>query len=96
MSKATELEEYLDREFAAIIDKAQVQFVAVHPVVRSGTIAGFLIKTGLLIAVKHGAPRRAVVAGFQDALREAYNEPTATLDPVERILADAERTQRKA
>ena len=94
---ATELEDYLDREFAAVIEKALEQFSELDPIVRSGTIAGFLIKTGMAIAAKHGAPRRAVLAGFQDALREIYNEtPKApAMDPVERILADAERDKRK-
>lgn len=72
MKTPTELHEYLDVHFAAVIDKAVSLTIHMDPKVRAGSIAGFLIKTGVGVAVRGGCPKGTLLAAFTLAIDELY------------------------
>ena len=69
-----ELQLHLDVEFAQVIERVKTLASDMDAVTLSGSIAGFLIKTGIALAVNGGAPRSAVSVAIDDALNELYGD----------------------
>jgi hypothetical protein len=68
----TELETYLDTHFAKVIENAKTLATDMHSVEFAGTTSGLLIKTGIKLAVDHGAPRQVLSGAVQAMLGELY------------------------
>jgi hypothetical protein len=67
-----DLHEYLDANFARVIENAKKLTPGMDEVLRAGTIAGFLMKTGIKLAAKHGAPRETVEQSLLETVAEFY------------------------
>jgi hypothetical protein len=67
-----DLHEYLDTHFTRVIENAKKLTPEMDEVARAGTIAGFLMKTGIKLAAKHGAPRGIVEASLLQTVSEYY------------------------
>ena len=80
---ATELQDYLDIRVTTVINDAK-RLAGMHPIEFAGTVTGFLMKTALLIARSHGAPRDVIEEETQVAIRECYESgipPTPSPTP---------------
>lgn len=64
MTAKKELEEYLDREFAVVVQRARaLNNASARPlddIAFSGTVTGMLLKTALKLAHDHHAPRHII------------------------------------
>lgn len=69
---ADELSEFLDVNFARIVEEAGKLSPELDPVMRAGTIAGFLIKTGIALAAKNGAPEAVMRRAVDNMISEAF------------------------
>lgn len=81
----TELHDYLDEQIAKIIKRAVALAANLDPATRTGTIATFLMKTGMVLASKGGMPRDALEAGLATGLDELYG-PESELRTAKRTL----------
>jgi hypothetical protein len=66
------LHEYLDTSFARVIENAKKLTPGMDEVMRAGAIAGFLMKTGIKLAHKHGAPRETIETALLETVAEFY------------------------
>jgi hypothetical protein len=55
-----ELHDLLDVELSRVVREARRRAQPMTPIDFAGYVSGFLIKTGIKIAHKHGAPRSAI------------------------------------
>lgn len=68
------LHEYLDENFTRVIQNAKKLTPDMDKVLRAGTIAGFLMKTGIKLAAEHGAPRETVETSLLETVAEYYGD----------------------
>lgn len=69
-----EIEEYLDIHMTEIISNLKAKAEGTDPLTLSGTITGFLMKTGLKLAAHGGCPRHVMEKAMADSIREAYKK----------------------
>lgn len=68
------LHAYLDENFTRVIQNAKKLTPDMDRVTRAGTIAGFLMKTGIKLAAEHGAPRETVETSLLETVAEYYGD----------------------
>lgn len=68
------MHEYLDENFTRVIQNAKKLTPDMDKVLRAGTIAGFLMKTGIKLAAEHGAPRETVETSLLETVAEYYGD----------------------
>lgn len=68
------LHAYLDEHFTRVIQNAKKLTPDMDKVSRAGTIAGFLMKTGIKLAAEHGAPRETVETSLLETVAEYYED----------------------
>jgi hypothetical protein len=88
-----ELQEYLDIELSRVVDAAKAR-AGLDAVTFSGTVSGFLIKTGLALAVHGGAPRNVVENAMSASIADAYG-PRHGMNRAARRMAEAEDKKRR-
>lgn len=69
-----DLHKYLDENFARVIQNAKKLTPGMDEISRAGTIAGFLMKTGIKLAAEHGAPRETVETSLLETVAEYYGD----------------------
>jgi hypothetical protein len=69
-----DLHEYLDVNFARVIENAKKLTPEMDERTRAGAIAGFLMKTGVKLAHAHGAPRDIVETSLLETVAEYYED----------------------
>jgi len=67
-----DLHEYLDVNFTRVVDNVKKLTPGMDERVRAGYISGFLIKTGIKLAAKHGAPRDVVESALANIVEDNY------------------------
>jgi hypothetical protein len=70
-----EIEEYLDIRLSEIINNLKAEAKGTDSVTLSGTITGFLMKTGLKLAVASGCPKHVMEKAMDAAIERAYKKP---------------------
>lgn len=73
MAGEFDLHRYLDENFTRVIENAKKLTPGMDKVMRAGTVAGFLTKTGIKLAHKHGAPRDIIEASLLQTVAEYYD-----------------------
>ncbi len=73
--KDFDLHEYLDVNFTRVIENAKKFTPDMDELTRAGTIAGFLMKTGIKLAAKHGAPRDVIETSLRETVEDYYSGP---------------------
>lgn len=66
-----DLQEHLDIELAQVVEDARRR-ASMESVTFSGTVSGFLLRTGLALAAKHGAPRSVVEVQLSHMIQETW------------------------
>jgi hypothetical protein len=69
-----DLHRYLDENFTRVIENAKKLTPGMDEVTRAGFIAGFLMKTGIKLAHKHGAPRDIIETSLLETVAEYYGD----------------------
>lgn len=69
-----EIEEHLDIHITKVIDDLKTKAVGVDSITLSGAITGFLLNTGLKLAVAGGCPQHVMVRAMADSIKEAYKK----------------------
>ena len=69
-----DLHNYLDEHFTRVVENAKKLTPGMDEIARAGMIAGFLMKTGIKLAAKHGAPRETVETSLLETVAEYYGD----------------------
>jgi hypothetical protein len=67
-----ELHDFLDVEFARVVDRARQGASDMDPIAFSGIASGLLVKTAIRVAAREGCPRAALENVIARAVREHY------------------------
>jgi len=67
-----ELSEELDKRLTPVIERLRSENPGMDNVMFSGTVTGYLLKTGVALAVNGGCPRKILLKSLQGIIEEAY------------------------
>jgi hypothetical protein len=67
------LTDELDKKFTEVIENAR-RLSTLHPLTFSGTVVGFMIKSGIMLAVNHGCPSGVLRTQLDEILKAAYGK----------------------
>ncbi len=73
MAGEFDLHEYLDVNFARVVENAKKLTPGMDEITRAGLIAGFMTKSGIKLAHKHGAPRDIIETSLLETVAEYYD-----------------------
>lgn len=62
----------LDEKLGPIIERLREENPGIDHIAFSGAIAGYLLKTGVALAVKGGCPMRTLLKSMEDIIRTGY------------------------
>lgn len=64
----------LDEKLGPIIERLREENPGINHIAFSGAITGYLLKTGVALAVKGGCPKKALMESMQDIIEAGYRK----------------------